>query len=137
MKIHFLNHREWGISTKGFSSIVSRLKKIVTPLSGDLNVVFVDDAYITKLNQIYRGKNKPTDVLSFNYDDESARLAGEIYISVDTAKKQAKKFRHTLQSELNKLFVHGFLHIHGYNHENEKDYKLMRKIENDILNRKL
>ncbi|MFH0820668.1 MAG: rRNA maturation RNase YbeY [Candidatus Peregrinibacteria bacterium] len=133
MKIHFLNHREWGIDEKAFSPFILKLKKTIRVHEGDFNVVFVNDAYIRQLNKAYRGKNKPTDVLSFNYNDDVEGLAGEIYISVDTAKRQAKDFRHPLQSELNKLFVHGFLHIHGYDHEKDADYKRMHSVECEVL----
>ncbi len=135
MKVHFLNHREWGIDDRAFRSSILKLKKAIRVREGDFNVVFVNDAYIRRLNKAYRGKDKPTDVLSFNYDDGAESLAGEIYISVDTAKRQAKVFKHPLQSELNKLFVHGFLHIHGYDHEKDADYKRMHAIECKVLGR--
>ena len=131
MTIRFLNSREWGIDHKAFRPFISRLRKTIAVRAGALNVVFVNDAYIHQLNKAYRGKDKSTDVLSFNYED--SELAGEIYISVDTAKKQAKDFKHSLQDELNKLFVHGFLHIHGYDHEHDKDYKRMHQVECKVL----
>jgi len=133
MKIHFLNHQEWGIDEKAFRPFVLKLKKAIRVREGGFNVVFVNDAYIRRLNKAYRGKDKPTDVLSFNYDDKTANLVGEIYISVDTAKRQAKDFKHSLQDELNKLFVHGFLHIHGYDHEEDADYKRMHQVECTVL----
>ncbi len=133
MKIHFLNHQEWGIDDKVFRPFILKLQKAIRVHEGDFNVVFVNDPYIHQLNKAYRGKDKPTDVLSFNYDDKSMDLAGEIYISVETAKKQARDFKHSLQEELSKLFVHGFLHIHGYDHESEKDYKKMHAIEVKVL----
>ena len=98
-----------------------------------MNVVFVNDTYIQALNKSYRKKDTPTDVLSFNYGGDS-KLIGEIYISIDTAKRQAKEYKHTLQDELAKLFVHGVLHIHGYDHETEKEYKIMAELEEKVLN---
>ena len=139
MEIQFINHKEWGIETKGFKDYENRLKKHVQKVDGILNVVFVNDIYIKSLNKQYRKKDKSTDVLSFSYlnvpDFKDTYLIGEIYISVDTAKKQAEDYGHDLQSELYKLFVHGFLHIFGYDHEKKEDYEIMEGLESEILSR--
>jgi len=134
--IRFINTKEWRIDTAPFKPLISRLKKAVKAYDGILNVIFVNDAYIRALNKAYRKKDKPTDVLSFNYDtgfDKHGELIGEIYISVDTARKQAKEVRHTILDELNRLFVHGFLHIHGFDHEKLSDFKKMSAVEEKIL----
>ena len=133
MNIEFINDKEWGIDRRIFSPLIERLRGVVDKTEGVLNVVFVNNTYIQALNKSYRKKDEPTDVLSFNYGGDS-ELIGEIYISVDTAKRQAKEYKHTLPDELAKLFVHGFLHIHGYDHETEKEYKIMSKLEEKILN---
>ena len=138
MTIEFINDKEWGIDKDIFTPVTERLQGAVDCLEGVLNVVFVTDAYIKALNKSYRDKDEPTDVLSFNYEkgksSEYSDLVGEIYISVDTAKRQAKEHRHTLSDELAKLFVHGFLHIHGYDHVKDKDYKKMTELEDKVLN---
>lgn len=138
MVIEFINNQEWGIDVKEFDTYINRLRKEVDVLDGIINVIFVTDAYIKSLNKSYRDKNEATDVLSFNYEKEmpgdDSNLVGEIYISVDTAKRQAKEFGHDLQDELNKLFVHGFLHIHGHEHITDADYESMSKIEKNVLN---
>ncbi len=134
MDIQFINTKEWGINKAGFDTSSKRLQDHVADTEGVLNVVFVKDDYIQKLNKQYRKKDQPTDVLSFSYietsDFKDTGLIGEVYISIPTAKKQAKK---ELEHELNKLFVHGFLHVFGHNHESEKDFKKMNKIEREIL----
>lgn len=133
MDIQFINYKEWGIKPKGFDIYINQLKKHVDNADGILNVVFVNDSYIKGLNKQYRKKNKPTDVLSFSYLDEDTGLIGEVYISVETAKKQAKKAKHSLQDELNKLFIHGFLHIFGFDHESKEDAKIMEDLEGEVL----
>ncbi len=116
-----------------FKTSLGRLKKHFslgrTGRQGIITVIFTDDARIRRLNARFRGKNKATDVLSFNYLPPEAfslahkeDLLGELYISVETARRQARKFLHPLSVELNKLFVHGFLHLHGYDHEKNEDY---------------
>ena len=136
MNVQFLNTDEWKIDKKGFDKFINRLIKHVPDAEGVLNVVFVDDAYIQALNNQYRDKDEPTDVLSFSYlDAMNGDVIGEIYISVPTAKAQAKEFKHPLSDELNKLFVHGFLHVFGHDHEKDEDYKKMKAIEDEVLKR--
>ena len=103
------------------------------------NIIFVDDIFITSLNQDYRGKNSPTDVISFALEDNlpidlgKYRLLGDIYISLDTAKRQAKTYEHSLLRELSFLAVHGLLHLLGYDHMNEVEEKVMFEKQEWIL----
>ena len=135
MVVEFINGREWGVDTASFAPFIKRLENAVNALDGVLNVVFVDDAHIHSLNKAYRKIDRPTDVLSFNYQDEieDGELVGEVYISVETAERQAKEYNHSLHDELHKLFVHGFLHIHGYDHEEDQDYAVMSALEDKVL----
>jgi rRNA maturation RNase YbeY len=76
------------------------------------------DPEIHALNRQYRGKNKPTDVLSFPLADElQPFLLGDVVISIETAARQAQRRGHTLREELQTLLVHGILHLLGYDHE--------------------
>ena len=94
-------------------------------LSGDfaLDVSFVDDAEIHVLNRDYRGKDRPTDVLSFpqwegeTFDFGEGPIAlGDLVISIETAWRQARELGHPLESELDFLTIHGTLHLLGYDH---------------------
>lgn len=140
-QVHYINHQDWGIDPEQFTPFIKRLHDSLDCWEGILNIVFVNDSYIQALNKNYRSKDKPTDVLSFNYFNSDPKDAdeviGEIYISVETAKKQAEKNKEELKDEMNKLFVHGFLHIHGYDHEKDEDYKVMHKMEVKVLQRDL
>ena len=137
MDIQFINQKEWGIKTQIFRVCSGRLKKFLPETDGVLNVIFTDDTYIHELNKKYRKKDKPTDVLSFSYIEETGiainGLIGEIYISVPTAERQAPEYGNTLSDELKKLFVHGFLHIFGYDHETDEEYKEMSEVEKEML----
>lgn len=137
MRVTFINSKEWGIETGQFKAVIRRLKTHLPSARGVLNVVFVNDPYIRALNKQYRKKDSATDVLSFPYlnspDFPLTHLLGEVYISVPTAKRQAKEFRQTLTDELCKLLVHGCLHVFGYDHEREEDYKEMSALEKKIL----
>jgi probable rRNA maturation factor len=87
-----------------------------------LGILFVNDLTIHRMNSEYRGKDKPTDVLSFSQlEGEASEFAvslGDIVISLDTAERQAKKFGVSLSREVLRLLVHGILHLCGYDHEN-------------------
>jgi probable rRNA maturation factor len=100
--------------------------------SQDVTIMLVDDAAIKKLNRQYRKKNKPTDVLSFSmkegeFTQFAPTMLGDIVISVQTAEKQAKEKKHTLQKEVTFLTAHGLLHLLGYDHETDKEEAAMNK----------
>ncbi len=88
----------------------------------------VRSAAMKVLNKEFRGKNKETDVLSFG--SSSKDLLGSIVIDIDTAKKQAKEYKHHLEREIQELFIHGVLHLLGYDHETEKEREVMKRYEN-------
>ena len=117
-----------------FVKLLTLIERRVRPENGILNVVLISDETMKPMNRKYRGKNKTTDVLTFNYVDGSRDdLRGEIYISIPTAERQTKEVSWTLAEELNKLFVHGVLHFFGYDHVKESDYRVMKLIEDDII----
>jgi probable rRNA maturation factor len=108
---------------------VARMVKAAALHEGraDLEVALrlCDDATIHELNRDYRGKNKPTDVLAFAQREAataSAGLLGDIVISVDTAKRQAKKGLH---AELLHLASHGLCHLLGYDHRDDEEEREM------------
>jgi probable rRNA maturation factor len=80
-----------------------------------VELLLTDSADMKTMNWHFRKKNKPTDVLSF--PSEMNDLLGSIAIDLETAKKQSKDFRHSLQQECVELFIHGVLHLYGFNHE--------------------
>lgn len=104
------------------------------------NVIIVDNNYIHKLNKEYRGVDRPTDVISFALEDngsmetEFGRVLGDIYISIDKAREQAKEYGHSLKRELSFLSIHGFLHLLGYDHMDSEEEKEMFEIQELILN---
>lgn len=100
------------------------------------DIIFTDDANIAELAGRFRGSPYPTDVLAFPYDDDPA-LAGEVVVSLDTAKRQAKERGVDLTDELILLCVHGLLHIAGHRDETEKEWKGMRMMEFETLMRVL
>jgi probable rRNA maturation factor len=131
--------------------------------AGEVALTFVDDETIRQLNREYRGIDKPTDVLSFSmlesgegeiaivYDDEEESDAapegadgeedgavypeplGDIVISVQRAVAQAEEYGHSVEREIGFLFVHGFLHLLGYDHGNEAEENIMFNKQEEVL----
>jgi probable rRNA maturation factor len=92
-----------------------------TKLEGAVSVLLTDDEEIRRLNREFRGKDKPTDVLSFPAGDCTgrARLAGDLAVSVETAAREADRRGHRLELELRVLLLHGVLHLAGFDHETD------------------
>jgi probable rRNA maturation factor len=96
------------------------MAKAAVRLRGQVSVLLTTDAAIRKLNRQFRGKNKATDVLSFPADGPAAQgVAGDLAISVPTARRQAAAQGHSLAVELKVLLLHGLLHLAGYDHETD------------------
>lgn len=99
-------------------------------LIGEVDVLLTSDTAIKRLNRDFRGKNKPTDVLSFPAPEEIfEEHAGDLAISLDTAAKQAVRFGHTLADEVRVLMLHGLLHLFGMDHEADKGEMATRETE--------
>ena len=105
------------------------------------DVTIVDNKTIHKINKEYRNVDRPTDVISFAFLDEKSERElkggptnlGQIIISYQKAEEQAKEYGHSLKREMIFLFVHGMLHLLGYDHMNEADEKVMFELQNKIL----
>lgn len=97
-----------------------------------ISIVFVDNPFIIRLNKRYFDKSTPTDVISFNYQEQ--RLEGEIYISVEQAASQAHQYDCTLEEELCRLIVHGTLHLLNYTDNSAQDEEKMSELEDKYLN---
>jgi len=98
-----------------------------------LSISLVDDDAIRRLNREFRGKNAPTDVLSFtlheNGETMPERLLGDVVISVDTARRQAAAYDAPLQREVYRLLIHGILHVVGHDHERAGERRAMEAEE--------
>lgn len=110
---------------------------------GEVSVIIGDDIMLRELNRDYRGKDKPTDVLSFSYlepgdevpSESEDKAVGDIYISIDRAGEQAEAVGHSLDREVFILAVHGMLHLLGYDHSDDKESITMRNKEIEIIDK--
>lgn len=108
------------------------LEQIASKLTNkEIELIFVDNAAIKELNKNFRNINEPTDVLSFPLKDIPNVPLGTIIISLEYAKNKADELGHTLNDEVALLFIHGLLHLLGFDHE--KDNGEMRAKELELI----
>ncbi len=111
---------------------ISLLERIAETLSDkEVELVLTDNEEIRLLNEQYRGIDKATDVLSFPLEDVAHMPLGTVVISIDKVKEKAQELGHSEEAELALLFIHGMLHLLGYDHEVD-DGEMRRKEENLI-----
>lgn len=145
MELYISN--EINIDLSEFEKIYQDLfsKTLKTLNKGDryiVSVTFVNKDLIHEINLTYRNVDKETDVISFAFLDDINETKinsnypidlGEIYICYDVAKENATKYGNSINRELSFLFVHGLLHLFGYDHQKEEDEKIMFGLQDKIL----
>src|SRR5579859_6914969 len=104
--------RDPAIDSRRLRSTAQKLLRVLGQADATLSIALVNDPAIRQLNRRYRGKNKPTDVLSFVAEEP----LGDVAISVDTARRQAAGYGTPLQNEIHRLLIHGILHLLGHDH---------------------
>jgi len=148
IKLNFVNESGEKVSGAKFEGIIRKLEKILSARikrllkgqNGEVCLVITKDKFIKILNKTHRNIDKSTDVLSFAYLEGEKTISGnnivaigDIFISTETAKKQAKEKKHALARELEILFTHGLLHLLGFDHRNDKQEKEMESFAKKIL----
>jgi probable rRNA maturation factor len=135
--IHYRNDvRRSGVDGRALVSTARRLLGAIGE-SGALSLTLVGDEAMRALNRDYRGKDAPTDVLSFPMDgtgmpEASERLLGDVVISVDTARRQAADYDAPLQDEIYRLLIHGLLHLQGHDHVLAGERRAMERRERQL-----
>lgn len=122
--IDFDNQTQQAVAGEIFTDVYAKLT------DKDLELIIVDDETIRELNKEHRELDKATDVLSFPIDDPNGRFLGSVVISIDTAQRVAKELGHDEKLELRLLFLHGVLHLLGFDHET--DTGEMRQKEHEM-----
>ncbi|ACO04127.1 MAG TPA: rRNA maturation RNase YbeY [Persephonella sp.] len=125
--------------TKKF--VKEAVEKILEHLNIDnveISITLTDDSTIKEINRQWRGKDKPTDVLSFPIDEKPPkyryRILGDVVISLPYAKKQAEEIGLPYREEIIRLLIHGILHLLGYDHErSEKEAQVMFSLQDEIF----
>ncbi len=100
--------------------------------TGCLSFIFCDDNYIRKINKEHLNHDYFTDVISFDYCN-GALINGDIFVSVDSVKKNALEYDVSFKEEIFRVIIHGVLHLCGFNDSSNKEKSIMRDKENDLL----
>jgi probable rRNA maturation factor len=138
--IHYRNAaRAKDVDSRALVTAAKRLLAAVGESDASLSLILVGDAEMREINREHRGKDRPTDVLSFALDGESPaaprgrddpeRLLGDVVISVETARRQAADYDATLQEEIYRRLIHGLLHAIGHDHMRFGERRAMQREE--------
>lgn len=111
--------------------ILSVIKSENSQAAG-INFIFCSDQYLKTINQEYLAHNTFTDVITFDYSEESG-VQGDIFISIERVRENAEKFQTELDEEIHRVMVHGVLHLLGYTDKSKTSKALMRKKEDAYL----
>lgn len=133
-KICFFNE---GINYRlsGKTKIKLWIKEVIrldARVPGDINIIFCDDVYLSELNLSYLNHTTLTDIITFDYAADGI-ISGDIYISIDRVKENALLYSKTFRDELDRVMIHGVLHLLGNNDKKAKDKAMMRKKEDACL----
>lgn len=99
---------------------------------GNLNIIFCSDNYLLSINKQYLNHNYFTDVVTFDLS-ENTEISGDIFISIDKIKENAKEWNTTESNELLRVIIHGILHLLGFNDDTEENRENMRHLEDKAL----
>jgi len=128
------NLTKFAVDRNKFSTVAKIVLKGENKESETISLAFVDAKEIKKLNKTFRKKNKPTDVLSFALEENG--YLGEIVICPEIVKENAAKYGVTAKQETMKVFIHGILHLLGYDHEkSKKEALIMEKKQEEYLSK--
>ena len=116
---------------KGSRIVLKVIERIIldaNKVSGDVKIIITDDTTLKAMNKQFLKHNYFTDVITFNYNMENI-INGEVYLSIDTVKRNALNYKVSLTEEVRRVIIHGILHLVGYDDKEPKDKMLMRRKE--------
>lgn len=102
---------------------------------GDINIIFCSDPYILDINIKFLNHSYYTDIITFDYCEDNV-ISGDLFISIDTVRDNASYYGSDFSEELNRVMVHGILHLVGFNDHTPEEQKIMREKENYYLSRR-
>lgn len=95
----------------------------------ELQIIFCSDKYLLNINKLYLKHAFLTDIITFSYSDKKGFISGDLFISIDRVKENARLFNSTLTKEIHRVIFHGVLHLIGYNDKTDKEKKEIRREE--------
>lgn len=115
-----------------YTDWINRIINSENGVSGKLDLIFCDDPYLLKINQDFLQHDTFTDIITFPYGEDQT-IAGDIFISVDRVKDNAKIYQEMFDKEMRRVIAHGVLHLLGFGDKTDEEVKGMRKKENEKL----
>jgi len=115
-------HKDW----------ISQYIRYHQKVPGSLNFIFISNEHLRRINREYLQHNHFTDVISFDYSEKRV-ISGDIFISVDQVRENAKSYGVELDEELRRVMIHGTLHLMGFEDREQKEREEMRKLEDEAL----
>ena len=131
IELHFESDFTLEHKTK-YSDWISRVIESEDFIEGDISYVFVDDERLLKINMEYLGHDWYTDIVTFDYVSGDT-LSGDIFISIDRVRDNAKKYKVDFADEVLRVMAHGILHLAGYNDKTEEESLVMRAKEEEKI----
>ena len=101
----------------------------------ELSIILTNNISLSKLKKKYFNVNQFTDVIAFNLSEEKDCIEGEIYISIDDVKENAKIYSESFENEFKRVIIHGGLHLMGFDDSTEHEKQTMKNLENIFLNK--
>lgn len=132
MKLRIFTEHKRAPKLKGLALLVQKILKEEGKKSDNVSIILVNDDYLLEVNKKFLNHSYRTDVISFNLS-ENEIIDGEIYISVDRANVQARRYKTSLEREVVRLIVHGILHLSGWDDATRSQKLRMRKRENTFI----
>ena len=132
-----VQHKQWIRDIRDVQNLVLSLVGVTLKKAGvndegqELSVVLADDGFVQNLNKQWRGKDKPTNVLSFPQDEPMT--LGDVILAFETVKQESSEQNKRFEDHTAHLIVHGILHLLGHDHMNDADAEIMEALEIEIL----
>ncbi len=126
-------YKKYKLNKSLVHNLVNEIKNLLDFSIKNIDINFVNNEVIKQINIDYLKHNYTTDIITFNYDGNNKILNSEIFISIDEAKDNAEYFKCSLNDEIVRLIIHGFLHLVGYDDMNDQDYKVMKSKEDELV----
>ncbi|GIK60923.1 MAG: rRNA maturation RNase YbeY [Ignavibacteriota bacterium] len=123
------------VNKRAIHSLISDIKQDYDFAIKSLSISFIKSDELLEINRKFLGHNYETDVITFNYSNQKKIIDGEILISFEEAKLNSKKYNVAFGRELNRLVIHGLLHLLDFDDKNIESKKIMKKEENKLVNR--
>ena len=132
INIFFEDIDEFDTANLKIEENIEKLAASENRIPGDINYILCSDPYLLDINRQYLNHDYYTDVITFDYSEDNI-ISGDIFISVDTVADNAKEYNVTFEKELERVMIHGVLHLVGYNDKSDDEVVVMRAKENQYL----